>query len=77
MFKVASNNDGSNGFRFVVPFIKGLYRKRLTKNARAIQEKFFGIKKGKTMVGVHLGKRSVYLQRLNPAKHRKLYKFAG
>lgn len=60
-------NDNTNGFRFDLAGIKGLTRKRLVKRR-------WGFSSGVTMQGVHLGKRSVYIQKRKPA--RKLYDFA-
>ena len=48
--------DGTQGFRFNVCGVKGLTRKRLFKRR-------WGIAKGKSMVSLHIGKRSVYIER--------------
>lgn len=66
-YKTKPLNDGTNGFRFDVIGIKGLTRKR-------IMAKRYGIKKGETMRGFHMGKRSVYIELRKP--ERKLYDFA-
>ena len=56
--------DGTDGYRFKGLFTKGLVRKRKHKLR-------YGVTSGDTFTGYHLGKRSIYLQRLRPK--RKLY----
>ena len=68
MLKIKSLNDNTNGFRFKVFGITGLTRKR-------VEDRMYGLTKGETMVGIHAGKRSVYLERKNPI--RGLYNFVG
>jgi hypothetical protein len=68
MLKIKSLNDNTNGFRFKVFGITGLTRKR-------VEDRRYGLTKGETMVGIHAGKRSVYLERKNPI--RGLYNFVG
>ncbi len=57
-------NDGTTGKRFAW----GLYRKR-SRKAR------YGVNFGPTMVGIHTGKRSLYIERKSPVKF--LHNFAG
>ena len=63
--------DGTNGFRFNVCGVKGLTRKRIFKRR-------WGIAKGKSMVSLHIGKRSVYIERkTNKTKGKRIRHFAG
>lgn len=63
--------DGTQGFRFNVCGVKGLTRKRLFKRR-------WGIAKGKSMVSLHIGKRSVYIERkTNKTKGKRIRHFAG
>lgn len=57
-------NDNTQGFRFQVGMFKGLYRKRGFKMR-------LGIKRGQTMTGFHLGKRSLYIE------NRKAERYLG
>lgn len=63
-------NDNTQGFRFNFLNQKGLYRKRKFK-VRPLS-----ITKDECMVGIHWGKRSLYLERNNNIT-RKLFHFAG
>ena len=56
--------DGTGGYWFKALFLKGLTRPRKHKIR-------YGVTNGDTFTGYHLGKRSIYLQRLRPK--RKLY----
>lgn len=61
-------NDNTNGFRFNISGLQGLYRKRI-----AIRR--FGITRGDSMTGFHFGKRSLYIE---GGKYRRaLHNFAG
>lgn len=63
--------DGTQGFRFNVCGVKGLTRKRLRKRR-------WGIAKGKSMVSLHIGLRSVYIERkTNKTKGKRIRHFAG
>lgn len=53
--RITSLNDNTNGFRFNLFGIKGLYRKRI-----AIRR--YGLKRGSSMTGFHFGKRSLYIE---------------
>lgn len=64
MFKKTKLNDGTTGYRYSW----GLTRKRAAK-------KRYGMKTGKTFVGIHAGLRSVYIERKSPVK--MLWNFAG
>ena len=55
-------NDNTQGFRFQVGMFKGLYRKRGFKMR-------LGIKRGQTMTGFHLGKRSLYIENRKAQRH--------
>lgn len=55
-------NDNTHGFRFQLGMLKGLYRKR------GIVRRF-GINRGKTMVGFHFGKRSLYIESRKAERH--------
>lgn len=68
LFSTRPLNDGTKGFRFDVMGIKGLCRKR------KIQRRFGLDMSGDTFAKLHIGKRSVYFELLNP--QRKLYDFA-
>lgn len=68
LFSTRPLNDGTSGLRFDIVGIKGLYRKR------KIQRRWGVNQNGDTFVQVHLGKRSLYIERLKPA--RRLYDFA-
>lgn len=61
-------NDNTSGFRFDFIGIKGLYRKRKVQRRWGINQN------GDTFVQIHLGKRSLYIERLKPV--RRLYDFA-
>ena len=64
-------NDRTQGFRFNICGVKGLTRKR-------ISIRRWGWDKGKSMVSVHLGRRSVYLERsTNKTKGKRIRHFAG
>ena len=49
-------NDGTQGFRFRFGSRDGLYRKRSVMSR-------YGFTRGETTYGLHLGKRSLYLER--------------
>lgn len=53
--RIKALNDNTNGFRFNIAGIQGLYRKR-----QVIRR--FGIKRGDSMTGFHFGKRSLYIE---------------
>jgi len=56
MFKIGKElNDGTQGFRFRLFNRDGLYRKRSTKSR-------YGMTQGETTIGLHFGKRSLYLE---------------
>jgi hypothetical protein len=64
-------NDGTRGFRFNLVGVKGLTRKRQSK-------KRYGVQRGSCMTALHLGKRSVYLEKtLNKLGSRRVRHFAG
>ena len=64
-------HDGTNGFRFNVCGVKGLTRKRLRKRR-------WGVTKGKAMVALHIGRRSVYIEKKdNKYKRKRIGHFAG
>ena len=64
-------NDRTNGFRFNFLGFKGLTRKRLSK-------KRYGVQRGSCMTAVHIGKRSVYLEKpINKLGSRRVRHFAG
>jgi hypothetical protein len=63
-------NDGTAGFRFNILNQKGLYRKR------KIKSRPLSVTKDTCMVGLHWGKRSLYLERRNTGE-RPLFHFAG
>ena len=72
LFATKPLNDGTNGFRFNFAGIKGLTRKR--KNLK----RSFKIDSSGCMTAVHLGKRSLYIERKpNRQTKRKLCHFAG
>ena len=65
-------NDGTNGFRFNFADLKGLTRKR-TNLSRG-----WSIERGKCTTKIHLGKRTVYLERKpNRTSTRRIRHFAG
>ena len=68
MIKCKSLNDGTRGYRFNILGVKGLTRKRLTQSR-------YNVTNGDTMLGLHIGRRSVYIERSNPIK--RLYNFVG
>ena len=61
--------DRTKGFRFNVLGVKGLTRKRKLKS------RGWHIHKDNCMTAIHMGKRSVYIERNQPK--RKLHHFAG
>jgi|TARA_R110001606_G_C14839607_1_gene585555 hypothetical protein len=64
-------NDRTDGFRFNLLGLKGLTRKRQ-------KVRRWGLAKGKSMQAVHLGKRSIYLEKsANKASTRRVRHFAG
>jgi hypothetical protein len=63
-------NDRTQGFRFNFFNQKGLYRKRKFKSRP------LSVTKDTCMVGLHCGKRSLYLERRNTGT-RALFHFAG
>lgn len=63
-------NDRTQGFRFNIFNQKGLYRKRKLKSRP------LSLTKDTCMVGLHLGKRSIYFERHNTGT-RALFHFAG
>jgi len=72
LFATKPLNDRTTGARFNVFGIKGLYRKR-----KALR-RGFKINKGKSMTAVHVGKRTVYLERkANKISIKALHHFAG
>ena len=64
LLKAAPLNDGTEGKRFAW----GLYRKRAVKSR-------WGVSAGPTMTGVHVGRRSLYIERKAAVRH--LHNFAG
>lgn len=68
IMRINTLNDNTNGFRFNIAGVQGLYRKRV-----AIRR--FGIARGDSMTGFHLGKRSLYIEGGN--YRRMLHNFAG
>ena len=72
LFATKPLNDNTSGARFNAFGIKGLYRKR-----KALS-RGFKINKGKSMTAVHVGKRTVYLERkANKLSIKALHHFAG
>jgi hypothetical protein len=72
LFATKPLNDGTNGFRFNFAGVKGLTRKR------KIERRPFKIDTKGCMLGLHLGKRSVYIERkANRDTQRRLRHFAG
>ena len=64
-------NDRTDGFRFNLCGLKGLTRKRQ-------KVRRWGLAKGKSMQAVHLGKRSIYLEKgANKTTTRRVRHFAG
>ena len=68
MIKFSYLYDGTRGYRFNILGVSGLTRKRLIKSR-------YGVKCGTTMIGLHIGKRSVYFEHGIPIK--RLYNFVG
>ena len=66
--RIKSFNDGTTGFRFDIAGVQGLYRKRVVIRR-------FGLTRGDSMTGFHLGKRSLYLE--GGMYRRMLLNFAG
>jgi hypothetical protein len=66
--RINTLNDNTNGFRFNIAGVQGLYRKRV-----AIRR--FGITRGDSMTGFHLGKRSLYVE--GGMNRRSLWNLAG
>ncbi len=65
-------NDNTKGFRFNFFGIKGLTRKR-KRISRG-----FSITKGNCMTHIHIGKRTVYLEKtINKVRSRRVRHFAG
>ena len=65
-------NDGTQGFRFNFAGLKGLTRKRKSLS------RGFKIEHGKCTTKVHMGKRTVYLERKpNRTASRRIRHFAG
>ena len=63
MFKIGKNlNDGTQGFRFRLFNRDGLYRKRSTKSR-------YGVTQGDTTLGIHFGKRSLYIENKQTVRH--------
>ena len=63
MFKIGKDlNDGTQGFRFKLLGLDGLYRKRSIK-------KRYGVASGATTTSIHFGLRSVYLEKKKTYKH--------
>ena len=72
LFATKPLNDGTKGFRFNFAGIKGLTRKR--KNLK----RSFKIDSSGCRTAIHLGKRSLYIERKpNRKTDRKLCHFAG
>ena len=66
--RINTLNDNTNGFRFNIAGLQGLYRKR-------VSIRRFGIKRGDSMTGFHFGKRSLYIE---GGKYRRaLHNLAG
>ena len=55
-------NDNTDGFRFQLGKLKGLYRHRSVKMR-------LGISRGQTMTGYHFGKRSLYIEKRKAERH--------
>lgn len=71
LFATKPLNDRTQGFRFNFAGVKGLTRKRKVLNR-------IGITRKDCMTGLHLGKRSVYIEhKSNRQTKRKLQHFAG
>lgn len=68
MMRINTLNDNTDGFRFNIAGVQGLYRKRSF--ARR-----YGVKRGDSMTGLHFGKRSLYLEGGN--YRRALHNLAG
>ena len=72
LFATKPLNDGTNGFRFNFAGLKGLTRKRKAAS------RGFAITRKDCMTAIHLGKRTVYIERKpNRQTKRKLCHFAG
>ena len=72
LFATKPLNDGTNGFRFNFAGLKGLTRKR------KVASHGFAITRKDCMTAIHLGKRTVYIERKpNRQTKRKLCHFAG
>ena len=64
-------NDNTTGFRFNLFGVKGLTRKRQ-------KVRRWGLAKGKAMKALHLGKRSIYIEKsTNKTTTRRVRHFAG
>ena len=71
-FATKALNDRTDGFRFNFAGIKGLTRKRKTLS------RGYKIVRGKCMTALHLGKRTIYLEKKpNKASYRRVRHFAG
>ena len=53
--RINTLNDNTDGFRFNIAGVQGLYRKRSFTRR-------YGVKRGDSMTGFHLGKRSLYVE---------------
>lgn len=73
--RINTLNDNTNGFRFNIAGVQGLYRKRDVRKARALDGKFMGVTRGDSMTGFHFGKRSLYLE--GGMNRRSLWNLAG
>ncbi len=72
LFATKPTQDGCEGFRFNFVGIKGIYRKR------SVINRGWTIERGRCMTNIHLGKRSIYIERKpNRSSVRKLHHFAG
>ena len=66
--RINTLNDNTNGYRFNIAGLRGLYRKR-------VSIRRFVIKRGDSMTGFHFGKRSLYSE---GGKYRRaLHNLAG
>ena len=71
LFATKPLNDGTQGYRFNFAGVKGLTRKRKVINR-------IGITRKDCMTGLHLGKRSIYIERKpNRSTERRFHHFAG
>lgn len=66
--RIKSLNDNTQGFRFNIAGVQGLYRKR-----QVIRR--YGVKRGDSMTALHLGKRSLYIE--GGMYRRALHNLAG